>query len=316
MRRGRTYVLVLAWWLLAGAGLAQTNRGIPPLPALKSPVDTFRELLNLSPAERTKSLADRTPAARARLLEKLREYQGLKPDEREVRLRATELRWWLLPLMRQPATNRLAGLSLVPSHLRSLVEERLGYWDLLPPDLQREQLDNEDVAQLFTRVQGLSAAQREQTLQGLSPERQQLLKAGLDRWTEMSLPEREQTSQRFNHYFELSAREQQRVLGTLSDTERQQMEQALQTYEKLPREQRIVCLRAFAKFASMDIAERQLFLKNAERWEKMSPAERQSWRTLVSRVPDFPPLPPGMGAMPPPLPPTGPKTVMPVTNGG
>jgi hypothetical protein len=56
--------------------------------------------------------------------------------------------------------------------------------------------------------------------------------------------------------------------------------------------------------------ERQLFLRNAEKWEQMTPAERQSWRNLVntltllpvppSRLAPRPPLPP---AFKPPLPP-------------
>jgi hypothetical protein len=95
------------------------------------------------------------------------------------------------------------------------------------------------------------------------------------------------------------------------------MAETLRSFEQLPREKRIVCVRSFAKFASMGVAERQQFLKNAERWEKMSPAERQTWRNLVSRVPEFPPLPPGFGEMPPPLPPSlqnSPR--FPITNGG
>jgi hypothetical protein len=36
---------------------------------LKSPVDVFRELLNLSPAARVQALADRSEVSRERLLE-------------------------------------------------------------------------------------------------------------------------------------------------------------------------------------------------------------------------------------------------------
>lgn len=323
MNRGWNIVLFCAALIVAmGANaFAQTNVGAPQLPPLKSPVDTFRELLNLSPAERMKALADRSEVARGRLLEKLREYQGLSADERELRLRATELRWWLLPLMRQPATSRPAGLNLVPAHLRQLVEVRLQLWGIVPPDIQKELLDNEDVAQMFLQFQGRTPAQREVMLKNLPPGRRKLLEAGLEKWTALSTDERRLTCERFDRYFELSERERARVLSTLSDTERQQMEQTLRSFEQLPREKRIVCVRSFEKFASMDIAERQQFLKNAERWEKMSPAERQAWRNLVSRVPEFPPLPPGAGdtapSAPPQLPPSFPNTRQPsVTNGG
>lgn len=311
-------VLVLA----SAPVLAQTKTApvLPPLPTLKSPVDTFRELLLLTPAERTKALADRPAVVRERLMEKLREYQALNPNDREARLLATELRWWLLPLMRLPATNRTNELAQVPVRLRKLVEDRLQVWDLLPPPLQQAQLDNEDVQQLFTRIQSSTPAQRQQILNNLSPARRQMLEAGLERWTAMSAEERRRTCERFDQYFELTAREQKRVLNTLSDAERQHMELTLRTFEKLPREQRIVCVRSFEKFASMNISERQQFLKNAERWEKMSPAERETWRKLVKQVPDFPPLPPGFGNEAPALPPlpsTLPRNLQPpVTNGG
>ena len=59
--------------------------------------------------------------ARARLLAKVREYEVLGPDERELRLRATELRWHLLPFFHEPATNHAARLALVPDDLRELV---------------------------------------------------------------------------------------------------------------------------------------------------------------------------------------------------
>jgi hypothetical protein len=51
------------------------------------------------------------------------------------------------------------------------------------------------------------------------------------------------------------------------------------------------CVRAFAKFSGMSLVERQEFLKNAERWAQMTPAERQSWRNLVNTAPQLPPLP-------------------------
>lgn len=320
MNRGRTFFLLL--WIV-GASLslvAQTNSPVPPLPPVKSPVDIFRELLNQSPAERSKALADRPAASRQRLLEKLREYQGLPADERELRLRATELRWWLLPLMREQPTNRVARLNNVPSHLRQLIDERLTVWDLLPPPFQQSQLANEDVADLFTRVQGLTPQQREAILNGLPANRQKELQAGLERWTAMSPAERRETCQQFDRYFELGARDREKVLSSISDTERQQMERTLRSFDKLPREQRITCIRSFEKFVGMDAAERLQFLKNAERWEKMTPAERESWRKLVQRVPEFPPLPKNFGApagAPPPMPRNLPPATPPVvTNTG
>ena len=68
--------------------------------------------------------------------------------------------------------------------------------------------------------------------------------------------------------------------------ERHQMEKTLQSFDELPcPPQRIECVHAFTKFAGMTFQERTEFLKNAERWSEMSPAERQVWRDLVSQRP-------------------------------
>ena len=68
------------------------------------------------------------------------------PDERELRLRATELRWYLLPLLQESPSNRDARLAQVPADLRDLVKTRLDEWNILPPPLQQEFLENEQPA--------------------------------------------------------------------------------------------------------------------------------------------------------------------------
>jgi hypothetical protein len=52
----------------------------------------------------------------------------------------------------------------------------------------------------------------------------------------------------------------------------------------------------------MTVEERQQFLKNAERWQTLSPNERQQWRALVAKLatPPLPPMPGGKST--PPLP--------------
>jgi hypothetical protein len=53
--------------------------------------------------------------------------------------------------------------------------------------------------------------------------------------------------------------------------------------------------------------QREQFLKNAERWKAMTPAERQRWRELVRQVPMWPPEPPALDEPPlPPMPPLPP----------
>jgi len=278
---------------------------MPPPPALKSPVDLFRELLAMNLADRKQSLTNRTPEDRQRILAKVREYESLKPDQRELRLRATELRWYLLPLMTSPATNRPAQLALIPPEPRTLVEDRLQLWDKLPAQLQKELLENEATLQYITPLESASEEQKKEILKTISPARREKLEAGIARWRQLGEPQRRETLDRFNAFFDLTPKEKGKALNTLSEAEQRQMEKTLRAFEKLPKAQRSLCIQSFEKFAGMSLEERQQFLKNAERWRLMLPEERQAWRNLVAKLPDLPPSPPGLGSSPPPPGPPG-----------
>ncbi|HSY74859.1 MAG TPA: hypothetical protein VK810_05260, partial [Dongiaceae bacterium] len=72
-----------------------TNIMPPPMPLAHSPVDFFRNLLAMTPRDRNNFLTNKSPEVRERILGKVNEYLVLDPNERELRLRATELRWYL-----------------------------------------------------------------------------------------------------------------------------------------------------------------------------------------------------------------------------
>ncbi len=286
--------------LFAGPG----NLLLPPMPHLKSPVDLFRELLAMTPAGRTNYLTNRPPGIRARILAKVGEYEALEPNERELRLRATELRWYLLPLLRESTTNHAARLAAIPDDLQPLVKNRLRQWDILPPTLKVEFLESERTLRYFTHVDPSNSPPLP-PLPPLPPDPK--LSRGphrldLSRWDTLSEEQRQKIAAQFNRFFELTPAEKKKTLNTLSDAERQQMERTLETFGKLPPAQRRQCIRAFTEFAGMSAQEKQDFLKNAQRWAQMPPKERQTWRDLVTHVPEWPPLP--SARILPPLPPT------------
>lgn len=286
-----------------------TNRtasvpALPPLPKVKSPVDQFRELLAMTPVERKHFLSARTPENQRLILAKIREYESLRPEQRELRLKVTELRWYLLPLMQSAPTNRASQLQAIPEATRSLVETRLKEWDALSPDVRKELLDNEATLRYFTEVESGPG--------DISPARREKLQAGIDQWRALPEAQRRKIAIRFNQFFDLTATEKDKALEIVSDAERAQIEKTLRTYGNLPPQQRIQCLRSFEKFASLSVEERQQFLKNAERWKLMTPSERQDWRELVTKL-SQPPLP---GSTPmPPLPPvrSRPRASLPLT---
>lgn len=279
------FCLAGAITLCSLALLAQPAPG-PVSGAAKSPVALFRQLLAMTPDARKKAIASRPPEIQERILEKLEEYEILPEGLREMRLRETELRWYLRPLMDEPRTNRAARLALIPEDERKLVEQRLQYWDLLPPSLQEEWTNDEMVANYFAQT---PPEERTNLLRIIPPDQQARLREGFDRWNQMSEDQRQKALAGFNKIFEVKPEEKEAALDTVpDDAERQQMEKTLDEYGKLTPQQRLQCIHSFEKFATMSVSERQQFLKNAQRWNAMTPKERAKWRQLVTVAPIMP----------------------------
>ena len=272
-------------------------RLMPPAP--KAPVEYFRELLAMNPADLENALAAKPGDHQTVLRQKLAEYQALKPEERELRLRLLELRWHLLPLMRMAQDSRAARLAMVPVRDRVLIEARLKQWDQLSPELQKEFLENENTVYYFLQLQSSSPEQQETLWQSFPAERRQKMEAELAAWRALPPEKRDRMCNQFQEFFELDPRERTKTLNVLSDADRQRLEGALAAFRDLPSAERKQCIEAFRKFANLTGEERNQFLRNAERWQKMSAAERSIWRELVQRVPPMPPLPPGFNSTSP-----------------
>jgi hypothetical protein len=311
-RQGRRWlVLVPAAVLFVSSAAAQnaTNSVSLAVPAAivpssvslpASPVYYFRKLLAMSPQQLQSALSHKSPEVRARILAKVNEYAALDPNERELRLRATELRWYLMPILQAPPGQRTADLGLVPADIRELVQSRLMEWEILPPSVQQEFLDNESIAGYFA---GLSTTNSNSDASAPSDVEQ-------SRWNAYSEIERQAMIAQFNNFFDLSPAEKHDVLGELTDVELRRMGTTLQAFDKMPKRQRNQCIRAFGTFSSMSAEEQAEFLKNAQLWSKMTASERKTWRDLVAHVPQWPPLPTAEltplppGIIPPALPPT------------
>lgn len=306
LRRNLTLALAAVGLLVlpVGAGtLDATNPPpVPPLPTIKSPVDTFRELLALPPDAQRAALASRPEASRQRLQAKLREYKFMDPDERELRLLATELSWHLPPLLALAPSNRMERLADVRADLRALLESRLARWDALPAELRAQVLQNETAMSVLLQMGAASERMREQMAAELAPELRVTIERALARLDAMKAAERAHAFEAFESFFSMTSAEKERNLRVMSDVEKRQMEQTLAAFGQLPAEQRRACIRSFEKFARMSPAERALFYRNAQRWEQMTPKERQEWREVVKNVEILPPVSEPKTKLPP-LPP-------------
>lgn len=268
----------------------------PPVPELKSPVNQFRELLALPAAERESRLTNRPPEIRKRILAKLQEYEAMKPDERELQLRTTQLRWYLVSFRGMSPNDRATQVAMVPEADRELVKSHLDSWDRLPSDEQKDILAYEKALEAFQAQRFTNA----NALVPPPPPSKEALK-NLNAFLQLPPEKRGQMYADFQEFFQLSEAEREKALGTLSPNEQLQITAALRKFEKLPTPQRDRCLKSLAKFSNMSETERGEFLKNAERWRELSSEERQAWRNLINKVAFRPPLPPSI--IFPPMPP-------------
>jgi len=286
MRHGFQFCVLLLTAVLAHAAEPADGK------AGRNPVAAFRILLAMRSDARTTELAAKPARVREVLATRLREYDALAPVEREARLRATELHYYLNPLLNTIPATRAAQLATVPESLRPLVEERLAAWDNLPAEIQREVLTNERLLQAMTRPAVPNA------FPPLPPGLEPKVPDNVTHWQTLDARQREQLLDNFTHYFRLDERAKTRVVAALPEPKRAEATRTLGEFEQLTAEERAACLAALKKLGQMSAAEQAHFYANAEQWKKMPESERAAWRKVVI---EFPPLPPGAGM--PPLPP-------------
>jgi hypothetical protein len=252
----------------------------------------------MTPAARAVELQKKSPKNRAIIEDRLKEFDALPKDQREVRLKLMELRWQLMSLIRLAPTNRAPAIKLIPEQDRLLVNERLRYWDQLEPDIQKAVLENEMMLSYIISGQAANTTELTNRIETLPPNLRSNLLATMQRWRQMTPQEQQTIYQNFRSVFDLDDRQRQKVISQgafdrSSATEQEKIALVLKNIENLPRDQRERWMNSLQRFTSMSMEERARFVQNAERWQKMSEAERQTWRNLTRKMPPLPPLPPG-----------------------
>lgn len=291
-----------ALWLVSLFAACSVHAASLPVPqntGTNQPLERFRMLLSLSSKDRATALDNETESKRALLSKKLAEYDALTPEERELRLRATQLRAYLLPLMSMPPEGRQPQLNSVPSDLKPLIVQRLQLWDILPGPLQRDVLAYESTIHFFLRLEASPPERRPLINAALPEERRRVIEASLGEFRALSPAEQRQTFERFQGFFALSEAERQRAIDRLPSGERSRAQPALASFARMTSSDRLGLFESFQKFASLNTEQRSQFLANAERWDAMSQGERNVWRRLLTTLP---PLPPGLDSAQLPLP--------------
>ena len=293
----------------ASAQSPSSEANPPPLP--HSPVAQFRDWLKLDEANRAAALADKPEPVRRILLAKLTEYDAMDLELREARLRATELQFYVRPMLQLSLSERTRRLDQIPEEYRPLAEERLAQWDALEADTRAELLTNAWAIRYFVRLETTAEAEQAAFDHELSPQRRTQFETELTRWKALPPAQRRDLSRAFHQFFELPAAKQHRALDSLPESERLQIETTLQAFAQLAPNQRQACLDSFRRFAGLTPSPRNDFLRSAERWREMSPDDRATWRRLVTQLPPLPPISPTRTSTLPPLPRVNPAPPMP-----
>jgi hypothetical protein len=271
-------IFFVAGGVAFSAAAADADRKpVPPKTFPASPVALFRMLLMTNAAGREQWLAQKSPQQRDYIAAKIQEFETLAPAERENRLQTLQLRWVMPLLMKMTLVERTERLATLPAEERALIEKQFPRtWDILPPPVRQDVLENQMALGYFIPGSGssnvwtaMTAAQREE------------LQRQFENLDKMPPVRRNQAMERFKQFVERPSAEKDKALDRLTASERTQMEQTLTKFDNLPAGQREQALAGFRKFAELSPADRAAFLKSAQQWQKMSAADRERWRKIV-----------------------------------
>lgn len=268
-------VVVLCLLCMAANSFAQQNQPPPPLPPQSSPVDLFRMLMATNANGREQFLASKSPEARRIIESKLREYGNLVVDQREARLRALQVRWHTLQLMKLEPAERAKRLARLSEADRAAVQARLGTFEILPPPIQREVVSNTAVMRILAS--------------GVWPPDGGPVQSDLNEDERKQELRKQQLLEHFKGFFELPRQQQSKALARLSPQDRELMEKTLSPFSGLSGQEREEAIEGFKRFAELSPNDRLAFLNTAERWRTMSAKDRELWRKIVGRLQATPP---------------------------
>jgi flagellar motor switch protein FliG len=170
----------------------------------------------------------------------------------------------------------------------------LQQWDAWPADKQKTFLENEHVVGLYLQLQETAPQERGKVLANLPADVRFPLEQRLQKWNNMPAGQRQELSDRFTVLFQSEENAQKKIIKGLPEDVRKPVEKLMEQLKQMPPEQRQRCTAALNKFLKMSPDDQRQFLQNATRWQRMSEKEHNAWREVVNKVPQLPPIPPGM----------------------
>lgn len=303
-------LVCLAFFLVFSGGAGEhsegkhSGRGGRKLePGKASPVDYMRRILAAGPEERAQLLEGRSDRWRSFILEKVAEYESLPEDVRESRLLATQIRYYMRPLIGMTPEDRAPFFEAMSEGDRTAIQSNLKRWDALPDADKVLLLDHERSLSNFLRLERQSRESRLFSLNRYSEEARKKLESDIQAWQALPEEQRRRMFEHFLDFFEMTEKARENALDYLPEAKRKSMESVMEEIQAMPATHRQDALEGARKFGEMTPSERARFLIKAENWLKLSEEERAALRRLA-----YPPMPPTpMPPLPPvPLPPLPP----------
>ncbi len=236
-------------------------------PRTASPISHFRQLLELNTQQREAIILRQEPSTRRILERKLEEYASLSEGEKEFRLFATELHFYLEPMIGRDSSIEKIPADRIPDSIIPHLRTAMDFWNQLPVS-QRDLLLSKKKAITYLITLTYSSAR----LSAIVPEQS-------DEWESL------------NRFLALSLDKQKAFLNSYGLAGNTRIVQVLEKMASLSADQRDRSVHALTCYLSFPPAMKDRFMDGVHTWNSMKPTERTVWRQIADRYPRVKPAP-------------------------
>nr|MBI1231025.1 hypothetical protein [Cytophagales bacterium] len=232
-----------------------------------SPIEHFRFILNLSSEDLEKYIVRQKPHVQAILRKKVEEYASLSIAEKDFRLRATELHYYLDSLLEHNSTVSLASLPPLPESLREEIMRAVHFWN---------NLSNAQRDLLFTKKATISY------LVSLSSENAPPMP--------VNRPAMSSEWANLYHFLQLPYEKQKDFLGSHKLNKAPKMQKVLEAFSKMSMDEKERSANALVCFLSFPRDLQDRVSDGLTHWNSLDPSERTVWREIAGRSPTIVPM--------------------------
>ena len=259
-----------------------------------SPVEKFRHLLNVNPSELESELDTFPKETRSRINAKISEYRELSVEQRHQKLMATELRWYLPPLLNIDQETRDLHLKKLDPGLANVILQRLKTWDSLPDELKSSSLKSGLIIGHLSKAPlqnpPLPNTARTEVVTSVTAHSAPKLPSTSEdgKSVDKAIPVSQERLQRLQAYFEMSQEAKNATLKDASVMNDPIFISRLNWLENMPEVLRERVLSHLIRFQDLSNKEKKAFGQSIKTWNRLPKSEKQALRNLVKRTPPFP----------------------------